>query len=317
MIPPLQHAGGLKCAAFSADDRWVITASEDNTTRLWDTSSGEQLLPLLGSNGTANWAAFSLSGRWVVTASNDHLARVWNVASAERPFLTVDSRPSHPTEFERGRPSKSVRWFSSDGRLMIEAQGGRANISATATGEFIGRTLEHASQVLHASFSPDNGRVATASDDNTVRIWDTLTGELLVPLMHENSARFVSFSSTGRLILTATNRTVRISEAATGEPITPPLKLKEQITRVSFAKDDTEVILSGTDQRTWTWSLHSDNRPMADLVSLACVLAGKQIDMSQGLLPLGPESLNQTWEILRREYPADLGPSAPSPVPPS
>jgi WD40 repeat protein len=290
----------------------VVTSSEDNTTCLWNATDGEQLQPFLGSNGTANWAAFSPDGQWVVIASNDHLARVWDLAG------TIEGR-GEGAKSGSPRPSSLVarpspgRWLSADGRLVIEAKGGRAQISVVATGEPgrpkpVGKTLEHASQVLHASFSPDNGRVATASDDNAVRIWDTLTGELLILLMHDSSVYFVSFSSTGRFVLTATKRNARVWEAMTGEPITPPRSLEAPIGRVSFAPDDTEVVLSSMGQKTWTWSLRGDNRPTADLMRLARVLAGKRVDTSRGLLPLGPESLSQTWEILRREYPADLGP---------
>jgi WD40 repeat protein len=150
--------------------------------------------------------------------------------------------------------------------------------------------------------------VVTASDDNTARIWDTRSGQLLIPLMHDSSVRFASFSSSGRLILTATSRNIRIWEAATGEPITPPRNLEGQIARVCFAEDDSEVVLTSPDQKTVTWNLRPDDRPIADLINLAHVLAGKKIDASRGLLPLDPESLSQSWESLRKKYPADLGP---------
>jgi WD40 repeat protein len=299
----VQHYGEVTSAAFSPDGRWIVTSSEDNTTCLWDSTDGEQLQPYLGSNGRANWAAFSPNGKWVAVASNEHVARVWDVA------LTLEGRG---TKVEKENAHRSPGpWLSTDGRLMIEAQEGGVQLSAIAPEpgrpKPVGKALACTSHVLYAAFSPDNGQVATASDDNTVRIWDTLTGELLIALMHDSSAYFLSFSSTGRYVFTATKRSVRVWEARTGEPITPPASFAGQISHVSFAADDSEVASTSTDGRTWTWSLRGDNRPTADLIGLARLLAGKQVDPSRGLLPIGPEALNQSAQSLRRKYPQDLG----------
>lgn len=42
----------------------------------------------------------------------------------------------------------------------------------------------HTSDVTSASFSPDGRRIASGSIDNTVRIWDSGTGEILVLQKH-------------------------------------------------------------------------------------------------------------------------------------
>ena len=46
LSPPLQHQGGVVSAAFSPDSTRVVTASWDNTARVWD-ASGKPLSPPL------------------------------------------------------------------------------------------------------------------------------------------------------------------------------------------------------------------------------------------------------------------------------
>ena len=43
----------------------------------------------------------------------------------------------------------------------------------------------HTNQVMSVAFSPDGKRLATASQDQTVKIWDTQTGQMLITLTHE------------------------------------------------------------------------------------------------------------------------------------
>ncbi|MCP4108968.1 MAG: hypothetical protein GY749_26130 [Desulfobacteraceae bacterium] len=68
----------------------------------------------------------------------------------------------------------------------------------------------HKASVNHATFSPDGKYVVTASDnfigksiDNTARLWNANTGELLNIMPHEKCVEHVVFSHDGKKIVTA------------------------------------------------------------------------------------------------------------------
>ena len=79
----LRHHARLVHAAFSPDDTQIVTASEDNSARVWDASTGE-LKHELGHDGPVHHAAFSPDGTQVVTASGDGTGRVWDAASGQQ-----------------------------------------------------------------------------------------------------------------------------------------------------------------------------------------------------------------------------------------
>ena len=56
------------------------------------------------------------------------------------------------------------------------------------------RSLTHGNAVYGAAFSPDGKRLATASLDNTVRLWDASSGELVGTLKgHGDGVAYVGY----------------------------------------------------------------------------------------------------------------------------
>ena len=65
---------------FSADGTRVVTASLDNTARLWDAETGKSVGEPLPHQNRVVSASLSPDGRRVVTASWDKTAAIWDVA---------------------------------------------------------------------------------------------------------------------------------------------------------------------------------------------------------------------------------------------
>lgn len=70
------HTRIVNMVAFSPDGKWLATASDDRTARIWDASNGRLLKTLLGHSSIVNAVAFSPDGKWLATASKDTTVRV-------------------------------------------------------------------------------------------------------------------------------------------------------------------------------------------------------------------------------------------------
>src|SRR5262249_38691476 len=77
----------------------------------------------------------------------------------------------------------------------------------------------HTMGVWSGAFSPDGKRLASASADMTVRVWDAATGQEALTLKgHTDAVTSVAFSPDGKRLASASrDRTVRVWDAASGQ----------------------------------------------------------------------------------------------------
>lgn len=119
----------------------------------------------------------------------------------------------------------------------------------------------HTDGVSTATFSPDGQLLATASYDNTARIWDLAAGTTLHVLTgHHSGAYVVRFAPDGHLLASTDWNTVRLWDVTNGQCVRV---LDHAIARgvhsVAFSPDGRQ--LATTDGRVLIWDLHSDRPP--------------------------------------------------------
>ena len=113
---PMQHYALVFSAQFSPDGKRIVTASKDNTARLWSVT-GEPIGEPMRHEGKVNSAQFSPDGKLVVTASADKTARLWDAASGR----AIGQPMRHDEEVLSAR-------FSPDGQRVVTASSDTARV---------------------------------------------------------------------------------------------------------------------------------------------------------------------------------------------
>ena len=209
MTLPRHHHASAYSAAYSPDSKTIVTASADQTARIWDAATGEELRQLTGHTGFVNSAAYSPDGKHIVTASWDQTARIWDAATGKE----LRELTGHGDRVNSAA-------YSPDGESIVTASWDQtARIWDAATGEELRQLTGHGGPVTSAAYSPDGKSIDTASEDQTARIWDVATGEELRQLSgHSGPVYSAAYSPDGKTIVTASgDQTARIWVASLDE----------------------------------------------------------------------------------------------------
>ncbi|KEP53266.1 putative vegetative incompatibility protein HET-E-1 [Rhizoctonia solani 123E] len=279
ILGPLEgHTGGVWSVAFSPDGARIISGSRDGDIYVWDARSGDRVLELL--TGHDEWirkVKYSPDGNYIISCAYGSKSIVsWDARNGQvlktlgqqdnHRISSADLSPNgtcvafssnsgfytwnmeeHSTPSRLSFPSNSTPdaiTFSPDGLYIIGTRDSKIFV-CTANGDIKLGSLDGHTISPSIASSPDGAFIISASQDQTLRLWDTRSVRATPrPLQgHTELVSSVHFSPDGaRIASSSLDGTVYVWDAKNGEVVLGPLETENYKLSVAFSPDGTCLI---------------------------------------------------------------------------
>ncbi|MCK4761736.1 MAG: hypothetical protein KAW12_06005 [Candidatus Aminicenantes bacterium] len=284
------HTDIVNSAVFSPDGDYVVTASEDNTARLWDITFTKNKVEEFSGHTSERadfYAGFSPDGK-VLTVSSAK-AVLWNLEgktlkeasapdgfrlrgkaafSAGGKYAAILTDADHEIglwrldedqivilKLEGVTESVAFSPVAGSTEILTSCVDNKArlwNLQGAELVEFSG----HTDEVNAANFSKDGKYIVTAGWDKTARVWDRNGREIQKLTGHEGGIYSAVFSKNGEYILTAgRDGTARLWDFQ-GEALQVFEGHTGQIRTAVFSPGSDVIITAGDDKTVRLWNLN-------------------------------------------------------------
>ena len=288
------HETDVMSVSFSPDGKCIVSAHDDTTIKIWETTNGNELMTLSGHEAAVWSVVYGRDSKRIVSGSFDQTVKVWDATTGTE-LMTLRGHEG---------PVRSVT-CSPDGKLIASGSyDDTIKVWNAATGEEVTTLRGHEDDVESVAFSPDGKRIVSGSDDKTIKVWDVATGAELVTFRgitegvcsvsfspdgkrlisghqdktvkiwdatvgielttlhgHEGSVRSVAFSSDGKLIASGSyDKTIKVWNAATGAEVMTLQGHDHSVRSVAFSPDSKRIVSGSRDTTIKLWDAVIDYR---------------------------------------------------------
>jgi WD40 repeat protein len=243
---------------FGPDNRALYVGGDDGIVQAWDVDNGQAFGEPIREIGGIVSLDLTSDGKKLLVATGAGGLRVWQ-RPARNPVADLWQQNS----------DVGVLAVSPKGDRLFLASKESGRLWDLSNGQPLAKAIQHESEILCATFSPDGIYLLTGSVDETAHLWLAATGEIVGDVSsHQGSVIHVAFHPGSKLFVTATESGVaQLWETASRTARGKEINHDGKITSVDFEPSGKRFLTASIDGRINLW--RSENAEATGTVLLA------------------------------------------------
>lgn len=229
------HKGWVNQVRFSPDGQTLVSASEDQTIKLWNIKTGNLVRTLSGHQQRVTSVVFSPDGQTIASGSGDRTVRLWNLNNNDTQILEAHTDQVNSVE------------FSPDGQWLVSA-GQDQTLNLWQSGRLVETIKGHGAPVLSATF--EGSAIVSAGADKTVRLWNL--PELQTMPNSFTSTAFGGGGLLGSAVATAQDQTIQLQNQ---KAVLKLVGHQLPISALRFSPDHQQLASGSDDKTIKLWNL--------------------------------------------------------------
>ena len=292
------HTKAVEAVAFSPDEQNIATASQDNTIKIWDINTGQQIKTLGDFSGKIHDIRYDKDGRNISALNTDGVMVSWDVETGRIKQIEYS-----------GTVDELYIFYSSDKQYFIKRtlentaliQNKKENIP-------ISLLKGHSDFICTAAFSPDNKKAVTGSSDKTAIIWDLASGNRISTLKgHTGSIQSVKFSPSGKYILTGSvDKTAKLWSVEFNRDHKLLKGHKSFVSCVVFSPDNKKLATTSYDAGVKIWNIFNQKEERTLSGHRKAVYSAKFSTDGRWLITGGADNMAIIWDVVANQVPTIL-----------
>ncbi len=171
-----KHTSWCCQVRISPDGKFLASASNDTTIKIWNVIDGSQYLCLRGHQGRVTSVSWNQDSTCVASASKDCSVIVWDIMNGGS---IVNMFTCHAAMV------RGMHWSAGSSSLIATGSyDNHAKVTNCASNQLVADLIGHTDYVMTVMLHRNNTHLATGSKDSTVRIWDITSVETVHILTH-------------------------------------------------------------------------------------------------------------------------------------
>jgi len=265
LIRILEGHSWVKAVAVTPDGKHAISGSNDNTLRVWDIESGEEMQRLVGHTDSVEAVAVTPDGKHAISGSRDGALRVWDIESGEE----IQRLVLRVWDIESGEEIQRLVGHTDSVEAVAVTPDGKHAISGSwdktlrvwdiESGEEIQRLVGHTRSVYAVAVTPDGKHAISGSDDETLRVWDIESGEEMQALEgHTSLVEAVAVTPDGKHAISGSrDGALRVWDIESGEEMQRLVGHASSVHVVAVTPDGKHAITGSWDKTLRVWDIES------------------------------------------------------------